>query len=263
MVIATVAALGLAGPAFAHDFWMRADRFQAPGPDARVRLRFEINEATTPEPWDLQARRIVSLVSVGPEGIADQQAGVAATGEDGHADVSLRGAGTHLVAFESTQAVSDLPAVEFDPYVAEEGLSAIARARGPAPAGNGREVYARRAKALVQVGSARTDAVTRPIGHTLEIVPLKNPYGLAAEEALEVRVLFRGRPLEGATVHIARLSPQPKDGVSTALTGADGRARLAFPKAGAWKVVAVWGEPVAGEPAADFQTIFASLTFGY
>ena len=37
----------------------------------------------------------------------------------------------------------------------------------------------------------------------------------------------------------------------------------AAPKAGAWKVVAVSSAPVEGEALAEFQTIFASPTFGY
>lgn len=259
--LALALALLATGPAAAHDFWLRADRFQAPG-DAKVRVLFEINKAPTPEPWDLRTRKVVSFWTLGPGGLVDQQAGVVATGKDGYADVAVKGEGTHLLAFESTQQASDLTADRFDPYVAEEGLTAVAKARGPKPTGNGREVYSRRAKVLIQVGGAKS-TVSTPIGQTLEIVPLANPYGLDAAAPLPVQVLWRGKPLSGATVHIARLGPDPKEGVAIAKTDADGKASLAFPKAGAWKVVCVWSEPVTGEPGADFQTVFSSLTFGY
>lgn len=47
---------------------------------------------------------------------------------------------------------------------------------------------------------APSDAVLKPVGMKLEIVPLKNPYTLKADKLLPIKVLFEGKPLEGATI---------------------------------------------------------------
>lgn len=57
-------------------------------------------------------------------------------------------------------------------------------------------------KNIVNVGhdSADTRAVTRPVGQTLEIVPLDNPANIHVGDRFKVKVLFNGEPLPGATV---------------------------------------------------------------
>lgn len=52
-------------------------------------------------------------------------------------------------------------------------------------------------KTLVRVGDdASLEAVKRPLGHELEIIPLVHPAGLRAGDALSFQVLYKGKPLE-------------------------------------------------------------------
>jgi len=54
--------------------------------------------------------------------------------------------------------------------------------------------YEEYAKALVTVGQPNNDAMTKPVGHALEIVPLQNPMSLKQGDLLQVQVLFNGQP---------------------------------------------------------------------
>lgn len=251
-------------PAAAHDFWIDIPRYRQTDGQA-FDLQFLIGDPTEVEHWETRWHKIVALQSIGPEGVTDHLAGIRLSTETkaGGASVTLRGEGTHVLAFASHQAESDLPADEFTAYAEHEGLTPALEKRKAdgTSAARGRELYSRRAKALVQVGTAITDQVTRPLGLTLEIVPEKNPYALAANEALPVRVYYLGRPLAGASVVLEPLHRAAGHGTPV-ITDAQGRAQVQFEKRGEWRLGVVWTQPIV-HPRADFDTIFSSLTFGY
>jgi uncharacterized GH25 family protein len=253
-------------PAAAHDFWLQPERFRVAAGEP-LNVAAMVGHGKESEPWRLSSNRLASFRSLGPAGPQDQRAGIApaTAGAGGGATVTLADEGTHMLLVETRHASSDLPADRFDAYVAEEGLAAIAahrKASGTAGRTNGREIYSRRGKALVQVGDPLSDLALKPVGHTLEIVPLVHPYGLKPGEALPVRVLFRGRPLEGALIDLAPLGLGTKP-VQAERTDADGRAVFRVPMTGQWKLNVIWGWPVEGRKDADYESIFTSLTFGW
>jgi uncharacterized GH25 family protein len=264
---AVAAALATAPAASAHDFWLEAASFRvAEGSTARV--DFNIGHGSEVEPWNLRWDKVVGLRSVGPGGAtSDQQAAIlppSAAGPKGSAAIELAGPGTHVVAFESHQSLSDLEAARFAEYVEEEGLAAIAadRAARGAAERNGREVYSRRSKLLLQVGPEPTSNALEPVGHTLELVPARNPYALEADEPLDVIVMFRGRPLAGARVDLTALG-EDSEPAQVRRSGADGRVSFSFPKEGAYKLNVIWGVPAPGRADAEYDTVFSSLVFGY
>ncbi len=254
-----------AAPALAHDFWIdTADYRQADG--APFAIEFLIGDPAAVERWDTQWHKIVSLQSIAPNDRITDQLSQVVTSQDDHAggaQLTLSGAGTHVVAFVSNPSESDLPAEEFNAYAKHEGLTPALDKRKADGTSNarGREYYSRRAKALVQIGTTITNQVTQPMGLTLEIVPEKNPYALSADEALPVRVFYRGKPLAGASIVLEPLHRPAKHGTPV-ITDADGRARFSFEKRGEWRLALVWTQPIV-HPKADFDTIFSSLTFGY
>lgn len=266
VVIAFGIAVTSAQTAQAHDFWVELEDYWLAEEDPSSWARFRVGHADDEGAWPLLWDRIVSLRTYGAGSVIDQQANLQEQTAvwEGGADIRLPGkAGTYVLAMESHHAFSKLPADRFAEYARTEGLSIVladrtARARTES---EGTELYSRRAKALVQVGKAVTDDVTRPIGQTLEIVPERNPYALVPDEPLMVRVFFRGRPLPGAQVDLRTIAPSDKD-IATATTGPDGRAAFTFPKQGVWKIGVVWSVPIQNERA-DYETIFSSLTFGY
>lgn len=264
-LLATIALLALATPALAHDMWVATPNWRvAEGQSAAVSLR--VGHADEEDPWNAPWERIHSFRSYGPGGVEDQQANLVVPPPEGrpNARIVLGTAGTHLVALESYHSTSTLEAEKFNAYLDTEGLDLAKRVRAAAGTSGqpGVEVYSRRAKALIQVGDQPTDNVLKPIGQTLEIVPLRNPYARGSDEALPVKILLQGRPLAGAQVRVLPLGI--KDGpVQKQRSDAQGRATFTVPGRGAWLIMVVHARPMTGHPTAAFDTTFASLTFGF
>lgn len=179
------------------------------------------------------------------------------------ATIDTSAPGTHLLALSSQWSESTLAPKKFLAYLNEEGLAHIATLRQQAGQENesGVERYSRRAKTIIQRGTSLNNSVTEALGLDLELVPATNPHSLAANEPLNVTLLFRGKPLEGAKVELESLSI---DGLSatTYRTDKNGHATLAHAKRGAWKIHTIWSVPDSSR-VNQFETLFASLTFTY
>ena len=256
-----LSAVILAGSASAHDFWLLPKSFTAK-PDEPVAMRFMVGHADDLMNWPMAWSRIVSFADHGPEGFVDLLSSMQP--QTAGAEVSLNAPGSHLLTFTSGQAESTLDADKFNDYLEKEGLAAIMAARAGAgtTADAGHEFYSRRAKAIIQIGDIATDNVTVPVGHTLEIVPLQNPMALQANEDLTVQVMFRGVPLEGATIDLESVTIG-NGPLETMVTDSDGKASFRFPKTGSWKLNVIWGVPMDARDMSAFETTFSSLTFGY
>lgn len=259
------AALIAATPLAAHDFWIQPQRFQAQ-PGAAFPATFQVGHAAFRQRWDLGAKHIILLNDITTGDRRDIRSDL--TG-GGTADLvtTFTTPGVHALAMQSTYALSDLPAIRFNDYARAEGLALVlaARQRAGTSGKPGRERYSRRGKALVQVGAqtlANQALATRAVGLKLEVVPERNPYALDASRVLPVRIMYKGRRLPGATVKLTSLEFDAKP-LAVAVTDRNGRARFRVPPVGEWLVNVIWSEPVRGDPNADFDTTFSSLTFGY
>ncbi|WCT74448.1 DUF4198 domain-containing protein [Sphingomonas naphthae] len=256
--------VAIAAPALAHDFWLQPKGFQFPAP-AAAPFSVLVGHGPARERWSGDPARVKFLIAVGPDGRQDHRADLG-NSSGGNGVLRFARPGTYVLAMQTTPAASDLPALRYNSFAAEEGLTpALAlRQRTGQTNANGRETYSRRVKALIQVGP--TDApqpqVTRPVGLTLEIVPEKDPYRLKADEPLPVRILFEGRPLAGALVKLTNLDFDTRP-LETHRSDRAGRAIFTVPDHGAWLINVIWTKPIRGNPTADFETTFSSLTFGY
>lgn len=264
-VVGFVAMLSLSGTAVAHDFWLQPRRWQAVA-GVPMPISFEVGHGDDRERWAAGADKLVALTDTASGRTTNLRALFREGGRQPHLTRTFRDQGLHIVSMRSGDSMSDLPATRFNEYLAFEGLTpAIAnRARRGRTNVNGREFYSRRAKALIQVGrSTPTDdaRAVRPIGLTLEVVPLRNPYSLGADHKLPVQILFEGRPLPGALVKLTHLESDARP-LHTARTDARGRVVFKVPQSGSWLVNVVWTKAIAHRDA-DFQTTFSSLTFGY
>ena len=261
-----VAALAAAS-ASAHDLWLQPASYwlQAGG---SVPMSVLIGHGQNRENWGVRSDRIILLRSMGPDGRVTNLMPLVRPNTAAPA-VALRfpQPGTHIVAMQSNHSPSDLPAARFNEYLKEEGLTPaiVHRQRTGANGKPGREIYSRRAKALIQVGKVDPKApspATKRLGLALEIVPERDPYRLAAGEALPIRVINNGRPLAGALVKLTNLDADEKP-FATQITDGAGRAPFNVPRRGKWLLNVVWTRPIAGNASADYDTTFSSLTFGY
>ncbi len=257
-----VAGLALAaGAAEAHDFWIQPQSF-AVEPGDGTAITFQVGDGAERQRSPIPRRRILRFEAMAPDGTVRDLAGDLTLGaSEGDAAVRFDGAGAHvLVLLTDAGGRSRLPAGRFNAYLLEEGLTPALEARAAAGRSerDGAERYRRAAKAIVQAGAGE-GAATRAAGLPLEIVPLAWPRTDAGQ--LPVRVLFEGKALAGALVKLTDLGggsgPQ-----AARRTDAAGEAVLAVPSAGAWRLSVVWTKSLGPEADADFETTFATLTFG-
>jgi hypothetical protein len=260
-------AILLAGtPALAHDFWIEPSTYR-PAPGDVVKLHLRVGERFVGEVVRRTDANIERFVAAGPGPDAAETPVLGPDGGDpaGLLRVESRAAGgVIVVGYRGRHSSIVLEAEKFEAYLREEGLERVvaARAKAGASAAPGREIYSRCAKALLLAspdeggGGAGFD---RALGFTLEIVPEASPFEAKPGESLPVRLLFRGKPLEGALV--AALCADAPDARVEARTDAEGRARLALAKPGAWLVKAVHMVPAEGRDDADWESFWGSLTF--
>ncbi len=248
--------LGLA-PATAHDFWIETPTFLIDRPGLiKVALRVGDNF-----PGDVVARnpdRIVRFVALGPEG---ETAISGAPGADPAGLVRLSKEGLYALGYRSNHAEVELAPAKFEHYLKEEGLDAILKHRrdNNETSEPGREIYSRCAKALVCVGPAANQPADRPLGLTLEIIAEKNPYTLAVGDELPVRLLYEGKPL--ADILLDARNRDEQENVQSARTNRDGRASFKITRPGFWLLAAVHMTPAPEGAAADWESVWASLSF--
>lgn len=251
-----MAALLATVPLSAHDFWIEPTTFSATdGKIVGVKLRVGQDLAGDPVPRDPAA--IDQFVVVN----GDKATPVfGRDGDDPAGLIRMAGQGLLVIGYRSKPSPVTLTAEKFNQYLSEEGLDAIAaeRARRGQSNAGARERFSRAAKSLVRNGTANTGA-DRALGFTLELVAEKNPYALGAGDELPVRLLYEGKPLGGALVTaFNKYKPLKK---LSARTDSQGRVRLPVDAPGPWLIKAVHMMPAAAGSNAEWESIWASLTF--
>jgi len=245
----TLLGLMLAGPALAHDFWIEPSSFR-PSPGERVAVRLRVGENLKGDPVPRNPGRIELFAAVGPAGEAEV---TGVEGVDPAGWISPAGPGLHWLVFDSNHASLEQTGPKFDAYLGEEGLERIRELRtGQGPV---KEIYSRCAKSLIRVGDGST-GYDRELGLELELIPERDPYSLKPGEALPVRLLYRGKPLDGALV-VGIASPDAKVSARTA----GGRAALVLDRSGLWLIKAVHMIPAPEGSGAEWESLWASLTF--
>ena len=258
--LAAVALLATARGAAAHDFWIEPSTFEAPE-GAPVALHLRVGQGFRGDPVPRNDAKIERFVVEGPLGEAPV-AGRDGADPAGIVRPAVRGA--HVVGYRSRSTAIELEAGKFEAYLAEEGLDAVLAARKERGLTQepGREVYSRCAKTLLRVGLPPREAAPgfdRALGLRLELIPLADPAALAKDAALDVELRHEGKPLEKALVTAMRKNA-PDDRVS-ARTDARGRVSLKVDVAGEWLVKAVHMVPAPADSKADWESLWASLTF--
>jgi len=252
-----LSALLFAAPLAGHDFWIEPSTFR-PRVGSVVSARLVVGQKFRGEPLPRNPAMIVKFVLVDDSGerpilgrAADEPAG----------SVAIERAGLQLIGYRSLNNPLSLEPAKFDEYLREEGLERIIeiRAKKGESQKPSRELFSRCAKALLSAGDAGRAGFDRNLGFTLELVPERNPYALKGGEDLPVRLTYDGKPLPGALV--AALPFDSPDHKLSQRSDASGRVTFRLPKAGIWLVKAVHMVPAPPETGADWQSLWASLTF--
>jgi len=263
----TALTLFLAAPASAHEFWLAPSTYRASTRDT-VEIAAFVGTGFRGERKPYATSRTLRFTMIGPKSIDLTPA--AMNGDLAFTRFIPADDGGCVVAYHSSFASIELPADEFDAYLRLEGLTEPLKARSKLgqKAGPGRERYARCPKTWI--AGRDPGRLLKPVGLPLEIVPLGDP---EASTPLRVKVLFHNHPLAGALVRgwnqrlahgtvptdaAARDSVGP---VAGSRTGADGIATLTLDRPGEWMLSAVHMIPSADRKEADWESLWASLTF--
>lgn len=224
--------LGIAPEGHAHEFWVQPSEFQI-APGAALSVELQVGDGPMRQRSPIPLHRITRFDAIGPRGgPIDVRAGLAATAKH---DVTFDTSGIYVLTLTTDNR-----------------------------AYSHRERYGRAAKSIVQVGVASEQSqahVTKPLGLPLEIVPVVSPYSEPRPTSLPVRIVYEGYALPGVYVKLYDLE-QDLAPVDMRRTDHSGLATFPMPASGSWLVSVVWTKRLENSPDADFETIFASLTFG-
>ena len=179
-------------------------------------------------------------------------------GRDPAGVIRVNHLGMHVVGYHSTRSFVELEAEDFTNYVREEGLEHIILQRKNLneTSARAREYFSRCVKSLIQVGQeGAANAYSMVLGFPLELIAEANAY---KESSVPVRILFRARALSGALVVAYPYSnpDQPLRG----RTDGEGRVVLEL-SPDRWLIKTVHMERLNGDPDADWESWWASLTF--
>ncbi len=250
---------GVSPTLLAHDFWIEPSSFR-PEVGSTVGVRLMIGQGFQGEPLPRNPALITRFVLVSAGGEteiggrpADDPAGL----------VRVDAPGLQIVGYRSRNSFVALEAAKFEDYLREEGLEAIVaeRARRGDSQKGSRELFSRCAKALLFAGPGKPGGEDRDLGFTLELRAEKNPYGLRAGSELPVRLTYEGKPLAGALVTAMAKNRGDAPEKLAQRTDKDGRVRLRLPREGAWLIKAVHMVAAPADSGADWQSLWASLTF--
>jgi nickel transport protein len=105
---------------------------------------------------------------------------------------------------------------------------------------------------------APSDVWSKPVGHRLEIVPLKDPLTVRPGDTLPIKALIEGKPLEGAVVAASEKKADKKDPVKT---DKEGVAKVSIERPGMQIIRIGHKIPFQNDPDADALYLSAVITF--
>ena len=248
-------------PGLAHDLWIVPGKYRLRAEEA---TRVFVNSGDVfPESLTLLGEHRLSAVhsvsSAGELPVSDFRV----DGQSLTFDFQSAAPGAHIIVLETRPRTVRMKAEDFEDYLAEEGLAAIAEMRSelgetgePAV-----ERYAKWAKTVVDVGDelGNERLWAEAVGQTLEIVPMEHPNRVQPGGTLRLRVLLEGEPLEGASVTGARASGPAKEIRTT--TDDEGEALVTLTAPGRWYLRALHVTHMEGDPEVDWQSYWSTLTF--
>lgn len=246
----------------AHEFWLDPGKFYYRKGDT-MKLQFLVGEDFKGENWTGNRSKVKSLTLTDEVGTHAVDAGLSENKGDSLSLV-LNTEGTQMISYNSNNSFISLPAKEFNAYLAEDGLNDAINYRKQFHEidSTGRELYQRSVKTIFQVGEKYSSVFAKPTGLPLDLIPLRNPYQLSDDDSLTVRVLFEGKPLVNQFMVVWHRNREIFLKVQYR-TNNQGEFRFPVMTKSKWMVSTVKMVRLKDNAQADWQSYWASLTWGY
>ena len=259
-IFAALATLSLAATTLAHVFWVQPATFHAKPGDI-LKIQLHVGDTFPGEIVPRNDGKIDKFVVVGPTAEIEKPA----VGRDADPIAAVYRStvpGTYLIAYRSKSTPVTLEAEKFEIYLKEKGLEKIVakRAELKLSAAPGKENFSRSAKAVFRIGDKPSDGpASKDMGFRVEVVPKSDPSTLKPGDSLSLVIRSEGKPYANALVQ-ARNTDHPDSGIA-ARTDEQGRIAFKLPRSGVWVIDTVDMFPAAAGADADWESVWASLTF--
>lgn len=259
-LVCTIVCISLLG--LAHEFWLQPLKFWLKANEA-TSISILVGEDYKGEKSDWSKYKIQQLKHYSTQGAEDYTSHLS-TKDKSLIEVSFAKPGNHLIAFNNSNKFIELEATKFNEYLESEGLGYIAQIRKEKNETGkpGREFYQRCVKTLFKVGNRNDSTFAINTGMRLELIPQQNPYTAKSGDKITVKVLFDNQTIKGALV----LAWNVQDGkTSVTRFTSNEQGEISFPVIlkGRWMISSVHMIPHTDPAEADWQSYWASYTFGY
>jgi uncharacterized GH25 family protein len=246
----------------AHEFWLSPAKFIYQRGE-KINIRFFVGENFEGENWKGNNEKIQSL-KLYFGGVSDDLTKYISAEKGDSIELNMLDEGTNLVAFNSANTFIEIEAPDFNKYLHDDGLTnAIEyRKQNNETDSNGREYFQRCSKTLIQAGNVKDKTFSVPTGLPVDIIPLSNPYQLKNDSLLTVKVFFQKQPMANALI-VAWRREKGKTIKSELISNGKGEVSFPVSTSGKWMVSTVKMERLQNDPKAQWQSYWASLTWGY
>ncbi|WP_179346601.1 DUF4198 domain-containing protein [Winogradskyella ursingii] len=114
--------------------------------------------------------------------------------------------GTWVAGLSTAARDIELTAEDFNKYLKSDGVLEILDKRKASKTlnENAVEKYSKHVKAIFQVGNKKTNDYNVNLGYPIEFIPLQNPYNIHPGHNLEVKLLYKGKPLSNHYVYVGK-----------------------------------------------------------
>ena len=277
-ILAYCCAFFAASTALAHDFWIEPSTFR-PAIGRNITASLRVGQDFVGDAIPRSAQLMEAFVV---HDSAGQRTINGFENQDPAGILRINQPGLAIIGYRSKPYPLELATDKFEQFLKTEGLERISalRARRGESQKPDRERFFRYAKAIVLAGSTPSPGLRREIlrlakrgeggakrrmrgmqfsealRYRYELIPETNPM---ASSPLRIRVVFEGKPLANALVTaIHRDDPAAR---VSARSDASGRVILPLPKNGVWLVKSVQMISAPAGSNADWESLWASLTF--
>lgn len=260
-IIAITLSLLLVVTAVAHDLFLKTDSFFLK-PNSKFKI--DVMNGTFQESEGAVSFARLNDVSVvsGGKRVHPVEADLTKNETTAFLNLKTGASGTYVVGLSTKSREIALKAADFNEYLREDGLPDTLEERRTTGEleKDAKERYAKHVKAILQVGSARSDDYKTVLGYPVELVPQQNPYRMKKGGMLEILCLKDGKPLAGQVV-LAGRETNGKLTISPELrSDKDGIIRLRLDAAGKWYAKFI-NMTKFDDPDLNYESKWTTLTF--